>query len=196
MLKMTRRLGRLSGLIAAGVAIIGTGSGVMAASYSAFSATTDNQANAWSTGSVSLNNDAGSALFTNAGQPQQMNATSTQCIKVTSTGNLATTVRLYSTGFSDTHSLGQHIVLAVQVGTGGGNASCTGFSSTSTIYTGTLAGFNTTYAGSYASGLGTGWAPTGSAPESRTFQFTWSYDSSAPQSSTANDTFTWEAQGS
>jgi hypothetical protein len=196
MLKMTRRIGRLSGLIAAGVAIVGTGSGVMAASYSAFSATSANAANSWNTGSVVLNNDASSALFTNSSQPQQMNASSTQCIKVTSTGNLATTVKLYSTGFSDTNSLGQHIVFSVKVGTGGTNASCTGFSSTATLYTGTLAGFNTAYPSNFTNGLLTTWTPTGSASESRTFQFAWSYDSTAPQSSTATDTFTWEAQGS
>jgi hypothetical protein len=196
MLKMTRRIARLSGLIAAGVAIVGTGSGVMAASYSAFSNTTANSANSWNTGSVVLNNDASSALFTNNSQPQQMNASSTQCIKVTSTGNLATTVKLYSTGFSDTNSLGQHIVFSIKVGTGGSNSSCTGFSSTATLYTGTLAGFNTAYPTSYANGLATTWTPTGSASENRTFQFAWSYDSTAPQSSTAADTFTWEAQGS
>lgn len=192
MRKMTRRLGRLSGLIAAGVAIVGTGSGVMAASYSAFSATTSNAANSWNTGSVVLNNDASSAMFT--GTNQQMGATGTQCIKVTSTGNLATTVKLYSTAFSNTNSLGSHINLTINMGTGGSNASCTGFSG-SAVYTGTLAGFNTAYPGAYASGLTT-WSPTGSGSESKVFQFVWSYDSTAPQSSTATDTFTWEAQGS
>lgn len=188
----TRGIGRLSGLVAMAVAIIATGAGVMAASYSAFSAQTFNASNSWSTGSVVLNNDASSAMF--SGSNQQMGANGTQCIKVTSTGNLATTVKLYSTSFSSTNSLGAHITLTINVGSGGSNASCTGFSGSS-IYTGTLAGFNSAYS-SYASGLGTTWAPTGTGTESRTFQFVWAYDSTAPQSSTATDTFTWEAQGS
>ena len=192
MLKMTRRIGRLSGLIAAGVAIVGTGSGVMAASYSAFSATSANAANSWNTGSVILNNDASSAMFT--GTNQQLGSSSTQCIKVTSTGTVATSVKLYSTAFSNTNSLGSHINLTISMGTGGSNASCTGFSGAA-IYTGTLAGFNTAYPTSFANGLAT-WSPTGSASESKVFQFAWTYDSTAPQSSTATDTFTWEAQGS
>ena len=193
MRKMTRRAGRHSGLIAAGVAIVVTGTGVMGASYSAFSGTTANAANSWNTGSVVLNNDASSAMFT--GSNQQMSANGTQCIKVTSTGSLATTVKLYSTSFSNTNALGSHIALTINVGTGGSSASCSGFSG-SAIYTGTLAGFNTSYPGTYASGLATGWTPTGTATDSRVFQFVWSYDATTPQSSTATDTFTWEAQGS
>ena len=45
----------------------------MAASYSAFSATSANAANSWNTGSVILNNDASSAMFT--GTNQQMGTT-------------------------------------------------------------------------------------------------------------------------
>jgi hypothetical protein len=201
MRKVTRRLGRLSGLIAAGVAIVGTGSGVMAASYSAFSATTANAANSWNTGSVILSNDASSAMF--SATNQQLSANGTKCIKVTSTGSLASTVRLYTTGFSDTNSLGQHITLTINVGTaasGGTATDCTGFVGTGTpLYTGTLAGFNTAHATSYANGQSTGWQPVGGTSnpsESRVFQFVWGYDSTAPQSSTATATFTWEAQGS
>lgn len=196
MRKTTRRLGRLSGLIAAGVAIVGTGSGVLAASYSAFSSTTQNAANSWNTGSVALTNDTASAMF--SGTNQQLSATGTKCITVTSNGTLASTVRLYSTSYSDTNSLGQHIVLTINVGSGATDASCTGFASAGNLYTGTLAGFTGAPHQNFANGLATGWTPqsSGSAPESKQFQFVWSYDSTAPMSSTATDTFTWEAQGS
>jgi len=197
MLKMTRRIGRLSGLIAAGVAIAATGSGVMAASYSAFSGSTTNPTNSWNTGSVILgDDDAGTAMFT--GSNQQMNAGTSKCIKVTSTGSLASTVKLYSTSPSDPNGLASHIVLNISIGTAASTAnfaSCTGFTSAASLYTGTLAGFVSTYGTNYGSGLSTQWAPTGSGSESRVFQFTWSYDSTAPQSATAGDTFTWEAQG-
>ena len=196
MLKMTRRLGRLSGLIAAGVAIAGTGSGVVAASYSAFSTTTSNAANSWNTGSVALTNDTGSAMFT--GTNQQMNATATKCITVTSSGTLASTVKLYTTSFSDTNSLGSHIVLTINVGAGSINATCTGFVSTANLWTGTLAGFNTLHSASYANGVLTTWTPqqVTTVAESKQFQFIWSYDSTTPMSSTASATFTWETQGS
>lgn len=202
MLKMTRRIGRLSGLIAAGVAIVGTGSGVMAASYSAFSSTTANPTNSWNTGSVILaDDDAGGAMF--SGTNQQMNATGTHCIKVTSTGTLASTVKLYSTGYTDASTpttLGSHIVLTIKIGSASGAgtfADCSTFSASSTLYTGTLAGFYTSYGTSYSGGLATGWAPVANAgTDFRVFQFIWSYDGTAPQSATASDTFTWEAQGS
>ncbi|WP_375387959.1 hypothetical protein [uncultured Amnibacterium sp.] len=194
MLKVTRRLGRLSGLIAAGVAIVGTGSVVMGASYSAFSSSTSNATNSWNTGSVALTNDTASAMF--SGTNQQMNATGTKCITVTSNGSLATTVKLYTQAFSDTNSLGSHINLAIDIGSGATNATCSGFTSSSNLYTGTLAAFNTGHATSYVNGLATTWIPTGSASEAKQFRFVWSYDATAPQSSTATATFTWEAQGS
>ncbi|TDS79821.1 hypothetical protein CLV52_0364 [Amnibacterium kyonggiense] len=199
MLKMTRRIGRLSGLIAAGVAIVGTGSGVMAASYSAFSSPTSVSANSWNTGSVHLTNDIGTAMFT--GTNQQMNATGTKCVTVTSDGTLASTVRFYATGFSDSNSLGQHINLVVKMGSGSTNAStCSGFTAASTVYTGSLA--NLVTGGSahtdYASGIVTTWAPQAASTtaETKQFQFTWNYDSTTPMSSTAAATFTWETQGS
>jgi hypothetical protein len=202
MLKMTRRLGRLSGFIAAGVAIVGTGSGVMAASYSAFSSTTDNPANSWNTGSVALaDDDASGAMF--YGTNQQMNANGTKCIKVTSTGTLASSVKMYSTGYSDPSTptaLAPHIKLTIKIGssTGAGSfADCSTFAASSTLYDGTLAGYYTSYGTAYSGGLATGWTMAANAgTDYRVFQFIWSYDSTAPQNATAQDTFTWEAQGS
>jgi hypothetical protein len=199
MLKMTRRIGRLSGLIAAGVAIVGTGSGVMAASYSAFSANTQVTANSWNTGNVHLTNDIGTAMFT--GTNQQMNAgvTTQKCVTVTSDGSLASTVKFYAGSFSDTNSLGSHINLTVNVGSGSTNAgTCAGFTQSSQIYTGTLAALGTGGSShtTYASGILTSWAPTGTATETKQFQFIWSYDTTTPMSSTASAVFTWETQGS
>lgn len=200
MLKMTRRLGRLSGLIAAGVAIAGTGGGVVAASYSAFSATTANAGNSWTTGSVHLSNDTGSAMF--SGTNQQMNAgvTTTKCITVTSDGTLASAVRLYAGAYTDPNALASHITLLIKVGSGSTTATCTGFTAASTIFTGTLASFGNPTSGhtSYANGIDTTWAPQQSATtaETKQFQFIWSYDTTTPMSATATTTFTWETQGS
>ncbi|MGT2425685.1 hypothetical protein [Amnibacterium kyonggiense] len=199
MLKMTRRIGRLSGLIAAGVAIVGTGSGVMAASYSAFSAQTSNASNSWSTGNVALTNDTGSAMFT--GTNQQMNAgvPTSRCITVTSSGSLASTVKFYASAFTETNSLGAHITLQVLAGSGSTNPStCAGFTQSSVVYNGTLEALGTGGSAhtNYATGLSTSWTPTGSAAETKQFQFTWTYDTTTPMSSSATATFTWETQGS
>ncbi len=197
MLKMTRRIGRLSGLIAAGVAIVGTGSGVMAASYSAFSAVTPSGTTNWATGNVHLANDSGSVMF--AGTNQQQGATGKKCVTVTSDGSLSSNVKLYSTAFADTNSLGQHISLQINIGSGSTDPNlCTSFSGTN-IYTGTLAAFanQTTGDRSYATGVGT-WNPQASstASETKQYQFIWSYDGSTPMSSSASATFQWETQGS
>jgi hypothetical protein len=60
---------------------------------------------------------------------------------------------------------------------------------------GTVASFATSST-NYANGLGT-WAPTGTAPETRTFQFTYTVDAATPNTSqggTAAIGFTWESQ--
>jgi hypothetical protein len=194
-MKVTRRLGRLSGAIAAAVAIAATGTGVMAASYSTFTATTSTPANSWSSGSLTLTNDASGALFTASTGA----LTGTKCIKVTSGGSYSGLVKLYSTGFAQTNGLGDHITLTIDVGSAGGSGSyadCTGFSSTANVYSGTLKNFDATYT-SWATGASTnGWNTTAGTPDSRVFRFAWSYDSTAPQNATASDTFTWEAHTS
>ena len=70
-------------------------------------------------------------------------------------------------------------------------------SSGSSVYSGTVAGFATA-ATNFSTGLGT-WAPTGTASETRVFQFTYTLDPAAPnttQGGTAALGFTWEAQNS
>ena len=195
MLKVTRRLGRLSGVVAAGVAIIVTGSGVMAASYSTFTASTSTPANSWSSGSLTLTNDASGALFT--ADPTAL--TGSKCIKVTSGGTYPGLVKLYSTGFSNPSGLAEHITLSIDVGPAvgpGGSAGCAGFTPAASVYSGTLKGFDTAY-GSWATGASSnGWTTTAGTPDARVFRFQWSYDATAPQGVTAGDTFTWEAHTS
>jgi len=99
-----------------------------------------------------------------------------------------------------TNALSTYLDVSVVQGSGGTFGSCTGFTPLATgssVYSGTLANFGTT-ATSFATGLGT-WAPTGSAAESRTFQFTYTVNAAAPNTSqggTAAIGFTWEAQNS
>ncbi len=168
-------------------------------SWSAFSAKASNDANSFSVGTVNLNDDdSGSALF--AVSDLKPGSTGSQCIAVTSTGSLASTVKLYTTGAATTKSLASYVTLTITQGTGGSFSSCSGFSplsSGSSLYSGTLASL-TSSATTFSSGLGS-WAPTGSASESRTFRFNYSVSSSTPdtaQGGTANAGFTWEVQNS
>ena len=169
------------------------------ASYSAFSATTVNPASNWTAGTVELSDDdSNTALFTVTKlKPGQSGS---KCIAVTSSGNLASDVKLYGTGASATKSLDSNIDLKITQGTGAAFGSCSGFTalgSGATVFDGTVAGFAVSHS-SFGTGAGT-WAPTGSGSETRVFKFEYAFSSSAPNSTqggTAAVGFTWEAQNS
>lgn len=190
----TFKLARWAALPAA---LLASGALVATGSYSAFSATTSNPTNNWSVGTVALSDDdTNVAMFTATGL--KPGSTGTKCIAVTSTGSLASAVKLYGTAPATTNALSTSINLTVTQGTGGSFGSCTGFTALATgssIYTGTLAAFGTA-ATTFATGLGT-WTPTGTASETRVYQFTYTIDPAAPnttQGGTAAIGFTWEAQ--
>lgn len=168
-------------------------------SWSAFSAKVANGPSSFSVGTVSLSDDdAGSALFSVSNL--KPGSSGSQCIVVTSSGSLASTVKLYTTGASTTKGLAGYINLTITQGSGGSFGSCSGYSalaSGSSVYSGTLANL-TSSATAFSSGLGT-WAPTGAGNETRTFQFGYTVSSSTPDSAqggAASLGFTWEAQNS
>lgn len=180
-------------------ALVGSGLVVGTASYSAFSATTVNPASNWSAGSVALTDDDSNTALFNA-TALKPGSTGTKCIAVTSTGTLPSTVALYGTSPSTTNALSTYINLTVTQGTGGGFGSCTGFTAQATgssVYTGTLLNFGSTST-NFASGVGS-WAPTGTASETKVFQFTYTVNAAAPSTvmgGTAQLGLTWEAQNS
>jgi hypothetical protein len=181
------------------LALLASGAVVSQASYSAYSATTVNPTSNWATGTVNLtDDDANTALF--SASNLKPGSTGTKCIAVTSTGTLASAVKLYSTAAATTKALASYINLTVTQGTGATFGSCAGFTALGTgssVYSGTLDNFGST-ATSYATGLGT-WAPTGAANETRAYQLVYTVSSSAPDSTqggTAALGFTWEAQNS
>ena len=192
----TSRVARLCmvGSVASAVAV---SSGVVwQASYSAYSVTTNNPGNTWTTGNVALSDDdTGAAVFTATGLKQ--GSTGTKCIAVTSTGTLPASVKLYGTGYSTTNALASSINLTITQGTGGSFASCSGFTplaSGSAVYSGTLAGFSASTG--WGNGVGS-WTPTGTASDTRVFQITYTVDPAAPvttQGGSAAITFTWESQ--
>ena len=195
----SRRFAKIASLVAVPAAIAVSGLVVSQASYSAYSATTVNPTNNWATGTVALaDDDANTAAFTATNL--KPGSTATKCIAVTSTGSLASTVKLYATTPATTKDLAANINFKVVQGSGGSFGDCTGFTplaSGSELYAGTVAGFATSYTG-FQKGLGD-WAPTGTATESRTYQITYSVKTEAPdttQGGTAALGLTFEAQNS
>ena len=167
------------------------------ASYASFSAKVSNTGNNFSVGSVTLtDDDAGSALLSLTNL--KPGSTGSRCIAVTSSGTVSSSVKLYATGATSTKSLGTYITLAITQGTGASFGGCTGFTALGTgssVYSGTLAGFTST-ATDYGSGTGS-WAPSGNAPETRSYQFTYTVNLNTPDTSqggTAAFGLTWEAQ--
>ena len=133
------------------MAVLASGGMVWQSSYSAFSATTASPTNNWSAGTVALSDDdSNTAMFTATNL--KPGATGTKCIAVTSTGSLASTVKLYGTAYDTTNALAANINLKVEEGTGATTASCTGFTAASTLYDGAMSTFGTTKT-SFATGV-------------------------------------------
>jgi hypothetical protein len=187
---------RLVAVAAVPAAVLASGAMVWQSSYSAFSATTSSPTSNWSAGTVALSDDdSNTAMF--AASSLKPGSTGTKCIAVTSTGSLASTVKLYSTSYSTTSGLASNINLTVEEGTGATFGSCSGFTGGTSVYSGTLAGFGTSKT-SFATGVGS-WTPTGSGSETKSYRITYTLSASTPDSAqggTAAVGFTWESQNS
>jgi hypothetical protein len=167
--------------------------------FGAFTATTTNAGNEFSTGSVVLaDNDSGSALF-NASNVKPGDAF-TKCIKVSYSGSLDADVGFYT---PDTlGALAQYVNLTVTAGTQATATfpDCTGFSPAAgaPAFNGTLQSFAATY-NSPASDLDVN--PAGkviwNTNDSVVFRFQATLDSNAPSSaqstSTNSHSFVWQA---
>ncbi|QNE43796.1 hypothetical protein F1C15_08265 [Frigoribacterium sp. NBH87] len=196
----TPRAARLAAVIGVPLALVASGLVVSNASYSAFSAQTSNPTSNWTTGSVKLtDNDADVALFSAVNL--KPGSTGTNCITVTSTGSLPSTVKLYGTGAVNVSSdLGLKTTLKIEQGTG----TCQAFVAAGTggtVYDGTLAAFQTARS-SYANGADA-WVTTGNptgadaTAENRLYKFTYTVASdllNTSQGVNVKQGFTWEAQ--
>lgn len=210
---------RLSGPRLTATAVVAgfLASGMMmfAASYSAFSSTTSNSANNWSAGSVVLaDDDTGSAMFTTgavgtnqiSGAGLKPGQSVVNCVRVTYTGTLPATVKMFGTAISETTGVSTgmlaYLHIKIEEGTAGGFG-CTGFAGATTIWDSSTHGaavsdllsvFPTTYAAGPASALAS-WTNA----DFRVYRFTMTLDSAVPDSSqgaTATATFNWQAQNS
>ncbi len=176
MRRPTPRSARVAAALATPLAIVAAAGLVVQASNAAFSTTTRNSGNNWSTGQVAVSDDdAGSARFQVTDMlPGQSDE---KCIKVTANASVPGVVKGYT--INPVYSASQvedHVYITVEAGTGGGFGSCTGFELQATVVPRlslkTIMGVN-----SYAQGFG-GWAVTGDVPggESRTYKIKWHFD--------------------
>ncbi len=161
-------------------------------SESAFSDTTENAGDQWTAGDVVLtDDDSDTAMF--AVTSMKPGDTETECITVTYSGSLDAAVTLYGS-LTAGDGLDDYLNLVVRRGSGGSFGDCSGFSSTETVYTGTVDGFVGTHT-SFGTGAGS-WTPTGGgADDDMTYQFEVTLqDDNGAQGLTTTATFTWEAQ--
>jgi hypothetical protein len=169
---------------------------VVTSSRAAFVAQNDNVTNQVTAAAVDLtDNDAGTAMFANV--TGLMPGTDVdRCIDVTYTGSVDPTAVLLYANAAPTGTLAPYLNLTIDVGADTGDAfrTCTGFTPSANVYTGTLSTFATSH-GAYATGLST-WDPVGS-PETRTFRFRISVqDDAAAEGLTSTFGFSWETRTS
>jgi hypothetical protein len=169
---------------------------VVTSSRAAFVAQNDNVTNQVTAAAVDLtDNDTGTAMFANV--TGLMPGTDVdRCIDVTYTGSVDPTAVLLYANAAPTGTLAPYLNLTVDVGADTGDAfrTCTGFTPSANVYTGTLSTFAASH-GAYATGLST-WDPVGS-PETRTFRFRISVqDDAAAEGLTSTFGFSWETRTS
>jgi predicted ribosomally synthesized peptide with SipW-like signal peptide len=189
---MSRLRSVLASILVVGVVGLVAGAGT----FAAFSATTGNTGNAFAAGTVVLaDNDAGSAMWSVTNRIPGDSATT--CIRLTYTGTLDATVKVYSASSVDT--VDQYLTLTVEKGSMPGGTTfpnCTGFSSESTIYSGTVQGFknsNNSYANGVAANPGaqTKWIQN----DTLVYRFTVTLqNNTGAQGLTSTTGFTWEAR--
>ena len=167
-----------------------------AGTFAAFSATSGNTGNTFAAGTVVLaDNDAGSAMW---GVTNQIPGGSvTKCIRLTYTGTLDASVKLYSA--SAVNSVDQYLTLTVEKGSMPGATAfpaCTSFSSESTIYSGTIQGFKNSD-NSYATGVAAnpGAQTKWNQNDTLVYRFTVTLQNNVgAQGLTSTTAFTWEAR--
>ena len=162
---------------------------IVTTSRAAFTDTTENAGNSFASGSVIItDDDGGSAMF--AATEMTPGEPVIECITLTYSGSLVPAdVRMYGVSAG---VLATYLDTTVEIGSGGSFGDCTGFTPSSTLYSGTLANFSATHT-DWATGLATFTAPAN--PTTQTLRFTVDVQNdpgAMTQSATA--TFTWEAQ--
>jgi hypothetical protein len=169
------------------------------ATSAAFTATSSNPGNVIEAGTVSIgDSDAGTGKLYNALAQGPGAGPTAACIRVSYSGSLASSVKLYRSAVTS----GDKFNLVVERGgntltSPGSNMNCTGFVAASTAFNNTLDQFPTTYAAGIDGKVGGAAWTTGQSVDYK-FTVTVVDDSTPNAHTTAVDTgahsFTWEAQ--
>lgn len=173
---------------------------VVTSSRAAFVAQNDNLANTVTSAAVELQDNDGGANAMFAGVTGLVpGRTEVRCIRVTYTGNVTPTeVKLYNAQALVAGDLSDYLNLTIDVGTqpaGESFRSCTGFVSTTQLYTGDLLDFATAHPNYATTPVATGWTPT--AGESRVFRFTIGVqDNASAKNKSTTFGFSWETRTS
>ncbi|WP_110239787.1 hypothetical protein [Nocardioides gilvus] len=164
--------------LATPVAVLAAGALVYQASYAAFTGTTNNTGNEWSTGSINLtDDDNGVAMFRVSNLLP--NDTATRCIEVTANASVPSTVLGYTVSPDITNAKGlqDRIKITIQAGNGGSFSTCTGFTA---VGAPTVTAAPLSYLMANVNNWDTAageWAVAGGAgAEKRTYQITYSFD--------------------
>jgi hypothetical protein len=185
---------KIAGLLSVPAAVIVAGV-LVSSSSAAFTATTSNEGNSWTAGTVELTNDRATALFTSAGIVPGFSES--HCITVNSTSSVPAKVKLYTADVTSTGTpttMAQNIDVQVVKGTGSTDADCAGFTPAveAAAFSGKLSAFAAN--ADYSTGVGTAALAAGGSAQ---YKITVSLPSDAPntlQGTTAGAKFVWEAQ--
>ena len=169
------RARKIAAFAAGPLAVLLAGGMIWQGSQAAFTATTRNAGNSWSTGQVLLtDDDLGRAGFTAENLiPGQ---TGQKCLVVTSGSNVAGEVRAYMQNLSGSaQGLENYITFKVEQGTGGTFNDCTGFVPEAGALPAASLKALETINKDYATG-GARWTTAGTPGESKTYRGTWVFN--------------------
>lgn len=160
--------------------------------FSAFSATTSNDNNQFAAGTVAIGNNATTPLY-NVTNATPGTASTDHCIKVTYSGSLAASVKLYRSAFTGGTGLAQYLTVNVTKGTGN-QENCSDFSGSTSVYSSDLNSFPTTFAGGISL-TNAGGSAAWSNGDAVTYKFSAQVQSNnaAAGLSTGTHSFIWEA---
>jgi hypothetical protein len=164
-----------------------------------FTSTTSNPGNQIEAGSVAVSDSDGTTgvLYNALNQaPGAGSGPVAKCIRVSYTGSLASSLKLYSSAIANGTSFRLKVERGSGITTPGSDMNCTGFSASSTAFDNTLDQFPTSY-GTGVDGKASGsWAQNDSVD----YKFTvYTVDDSTPNAHTSkvdsgSHSFTWEAR--
>lgn len=173
-----RRTRRIVAAAATPIAVLVAAALVWHSSWAAFSGSTRNSGNQWSTGSVAVtDDDNGTARFQASGMVP--GDTETRCIKVTVNASAPGKVHGYATNPVNANlALAERLIFDVVPGDGGSFATCTGFvadPAATPVLDISLQDFSAIGSWAAADAAMPGWS-IGAGTHTRTYRITWTFD--------------------